>query len=105
MTTTQEHLQWASNTMKNSTTPMNPPQLFSFSFSYFSSVDWKWIEGEYLAESEESVVTAINAVCDPELRTNDNRFVSTGKRQIDTLVVVKQNPVSLPYLITKSAFH
>lgn len=75
--------------------------VFRFAYSYFSSVDWKWIEGEYLAESSAAVVAAINKECPPDFRTNDQRYVSTGKRNIDTLVVEDGIPVPFPYHLPK----
>ncbi len=78
------------------------PPIFRFAYSYFSSLEWKWVEGEYLAESSAAVVAAINKECEPEFRTNDRRFASTGKHNIDTLIVEDGIPVPFPYHLPKT---
>lgn len=70
-----------------------------YEVNYFSSVDWRHITLEVLAESEEQVRRHIDKICIPEYRDKPYKFPS-GSSYEDTLKIkVWEEGIILPYVL------
>lgn len=68
-----------------------------YTAKYFSHGEWRWIEYEILAESEEQVRRLIDEECAPEWR--DRPYKLAGAPYEDTLQITLDRTIELPYIM------
>ena len=70
--------------------------LYNFSVSYFSALDWAQIDREYIAESEEQLRVLINKECPPSCRDLPYQGRESAE---DSLKIVQLHEVSVPFIL------
>lgn len=73
-------------------------KLYAFTVRFFTSLDWRWIERDYIAENEGQIKKLIDSECLPEYRTKPYRGLLKQGEPVDSLEIIKHNEITLPYL-------
>ncbi|HDR9106053.1 hypothetical protein [Paraburkholderia sp. A3RO-2L] len=71
-------------------------QLNLYTVKHWSSLDWKWLEFDALAQTEAQVREQVDKTCSSEYRLRP--YVPEDQRT-DTLVIECHGPVALPYVL------
>lgn len=69
-----------------------------YTCTWFSALEWKWMEFDFLAESEEQLRAHIDTLCPEEYRTGNYYRVTRGMDDIsDSLQFDSVYPVTIPF--------
>ena len=68
-----------------------------FRVEYFSTLDWKKIQYNVLAENKEQVIKMVNEEIEPQFRSRSTYSRNAEYKEEDSLVIYQLNDITIPF--------